>query len=219
MSISITNFLQAIDNGNGPALSSHFKVNFVLPSALISSASNFTPGSLSIMAQNVTIAGVQLATTELGIYGTPVKMPYGLVYQDLNVSFICTNDMAQKIIFDEWRRLIVDPTTNFVGYYDTYVGEVEVHKLDQEGNITHTVYYEEAFPLAIFEQELNSGGNEVLRLSVQMSYRRSRTIYDYNASDKANTGDSGIPPSAGEETNPNDIFRNQTVHKVPKFTP
>jgi hypothetical protein len=219
MSISISNLQAALDLGNGPTMASQFKVVFKLPTALKTGNDGFTPSTLSILCQSATLAGTQIATTELGVYGPPVKMPYGLVYQDLNISFLCTNSMAQRMVFEEWRRIIVDPTSNYVNYYDTYIGHILVQKLNQAGQVVHNVMYEEAFPIAIFEQELSSTNNDWLRLSVQFSYRRWRSRLDINAASTAGFGSFDIPEAPGEIDNPNDLFKNTPVPKVPAFKP
>lgn len=218
-SLSISDFLNAVSAGNGPTLASQFLVNFFLPDALTAVNTAYQPDALSILCQSVTVGGVQLATTEHNVYGPPVKVPHARVYQDLNVSFLCTNDMAQRILFEEWQRLAVDPTTNYVGYFDDYVGGLQVNKLNQDGEIIHTVSYEDAWPVAIFEQELSVENNTVLRLTVQFSYRRPRTVFDQAAASAAGYGETEIPVAPGEDQNPNDIFKTTEVHKVPKFTP
>lgn len=219
MSISIDNLKAAVDVGNGLTMASQFQVVFSFPDALKTGNEGYTPTTMSILCQSVTIAGMQIATTELPVYGPPVKMPFGLVYQDLSVSFLCTNTMAQRKVFEEWRRIIVDPTTNFVNYYDTYVGEILVQKLDQESKVVHTTVYEEAFPIAIYEQELAASNNDWLRLTVQFSYRRPRTVLDIVAANNAGFPGGTIPQAPGEDSNPTDIFQNTPAPKVPPFQP
>lgn len=216
--ISISNLKAAIEVGNGPTLASQYEALIFFPPALQAANDGFTPQNMSILCQSVSIAGVQLATTELPVYGPPVKMPYGLVFQDLNISFLCTNSMAQRRIFDEWRRIIVDPTTNFVNYYDTYIGQIFLYKLDQSGNKVHGLTYEEVFPLAIYEQELSANNNDWLRLNVSLSYRRMRTGADLRAADRIGGGNT-LPPSPGQTENPDDVFKNTPAPKVPEFKP
>ncbi len=127
--------------------------------------------------------------------------------------------MAQRVIFEEWRRIIVDPTSNFVNYYDTYIGEIVVQKLDAMGNVSHSILYEEAFPVAIYEQELSSTNNDWLKLSIQFSYRKWRTKLDLKAAKNAGFPSTEIPSSPGEEQNPTDIFNKTPAPKVPTFRP
>lgn len=217
MSISIKNLIAAVEVGNGPTMSSQFKVNFTLPSILAASDDSYTSTTLSILCQSANLPGTQLATTELPVYGPPIKMPYGLVYQDLSLTFLCTNNMSQRKIFEEWRRIIVDPTSNYVNYYDTYVGEVFVNKLNSDGLVIHTALFEEVYPVAILEQELNSANNDWLRLTVILAYRRWRTLLDLKAANQAGFGSVSIQPSPGVDDNPTDVFKQTRVPTVPKF--
>lgn len=224
MAISINNLKAAVDLGWGPTMSSQFQVIFSLPSALRVGQEAFNSTTLSILCQSASLPGQQLATTELPVYGPPIKMPYGLIYQDLSLSFLCTNSMAQRQVFEEWRRIIVDPTTNYVNYYDTYVGEVVVQKLSAMGVVTYSCIFEEAYPVAILEQELSSGSNEWLKLTVVMAYRRWRSVTDLKAANRAGVGGGsslpgGIPTPPGEVKNPDDIFDKTPVPKVPEFKP
>jgi hypothetical protein len=168
--MNIDKLKTAIDVGNGVTMASHFRVQFTFPESLRAvSSESFSPRNMTIYCQSATLPGTQIATSETPIYGQSVKMPYGLIYQDLTLSFICTNTMSQRYIFEEWRRIIVDPTTNYVNYYDKYVGYAFIQKLDQTGKVVHGIVCEEIYPIAIFEQELAAQNNDWLRLTVQFS--------------------------------------------------
>lgn len=219
MSISIKRITTAIELGNGPTMASQFRVSFAFPQALKTAHEGFKSSEISVLCQSVSLPGTQVATTELPVYGPPLKMPYGLIYQDLNVSFLCTNNMAQRKVFEEWRRIIVDPTTNYVNYYDTYVGNLIVEKLNQKGNVVHTVLFEDVFPVAIFEQELSSNNNDWLKLSIQFSYRRWRTRMDQAAAKRGGYPEGEIPETPGTEEYPHDVFKDTKAPQVPKFQP
>lgn len=230
MSISISKLKSAVDSGLGPAMSSLFSVDITLPAALGAAQEAYNSNTLSILCQSASMPGTQFATADLPVYGPPIKMPYGLIYQDLSLTFLCTNNMSQRKIFEEWRRIIVDPTSNYVNYYDTYVGKIRVKKLSPAGKISHWIDYEEAYPLAILEQEMASGNNDWLKLTVIMAYRRWRSKLDYYAADKADSSlglvkppgdadDSSEGESSQENPGPLDMFRETLVPKVPKFKP
>jgi hypothetical protein len=220
MTLRISELQQAIEVGNGPTLSSQFQVIIEFPQALRAKSDAFNSRNMTFYCQAATLPGTQIATTELPVYGPPIKMPYGLLYQDLTLQFICTNSMAQRKLFEEWRRLVVDPTSNYVNYYDTYIGNVYILKLDQSGKIVHQLFVEEAFPVAILEQELSTQGNEWLRITVQLSYRRWRGQFDLAAANRAGFDGTDLTPSPpGEVVNPGDVFAGTPAPKVPTFEP
>jgi hypothetical protein len=215
--LSITSFKTKMDENSGPASSALYKVDFMLPRMMETSFEPFKPETLTIMCQSVTLPGRQIATSELPVYGPPVKMPYGLIYQDFTCSFICTNNMAQRQVFEKWQRSIVDPSTNYVNYYDNYIGTVLVSKLDNEGYPRYAVTYEECYPIGIIEQELSAGNNEFLRLFVQFAYRRWRTSQDTQAVSKtAGQYEIPKPPGDADAQDPKDIYKGTPMPSVPK---
>jgi hypothetical protein len=220
MPLNITKLQRAMDVGNGPTLASQFEVVFQFPQSLRVKNESFSSENMTLYCQAVTLPGTQIVTTDLPVYGPPVKMPYGLLYQDLSLQFICTNTMSQRQIFEEWRRLVVDPTSNYVNYYDTYIGNVDIRKLSQSGTIVHRILVEEAFPVAILEQELSTQGNDWLRITVQLSYRRWRSKFDIAAANRAGfDGTDPNPTPPGETQNPNDVFAGTPAPRVPRFEP
>lgn len=218
--LKISKLQTAINDGNGPTLASQYHVVFQFPDALKLPLldDSFSSGNMSILCQAVGMPGIQVATTELPIYGPLMKMPYGLAYQDLTIQFICTNDLAQRRIFEEWRRLVVDPTTNYVNYYDRYVGNTWIWKINQKGEYEYGVLVEEVYPVSIMEQELSYQNNDWLRLTVQLSYRRWRGIHDMIAAVRSKFA-SEVPGAPGEIPNPKDPFKNTPAPTVPKFEP
>lgn len=223
MGLKISELQNAISLGRGVTSAAQFQVKIQFPSALKVASEPFASENMSIYCQAVGLPGTQVVTTELPVYGSPTKMPYGLVYQDLTLQFICTNSMAQRKLFEEWRRLVVDPTTNYVNYYDSYIGHIWIWKLDQLGNSVHGIYVEEVFPVAIMEQELAYQNNEWLRLTVQLSYRRWRAINDLRAAARAGNEMDPNPQPPGESENPsdprNDPFEGTPAPKPPRFEP
>lgn len=217
MALSISYLKAAVDAGSGLTSAANYEAFFILPKGLESDRESLKPATLSILCQSIGFPGRQIATAELPVYGPPVKMPYGLVYQDLNISFLCTNDMAQRKLFDEWQRIIVDPTTNYANYYDNYVGSIVIYKLDQRDRVGHAVYVEEAYPVAVFEQEMAAGANDWLRLTVQFAYRRWRSYNDITAASKNADLGQAIPTPPNGADFVDDPFKGIKVPNVPKF--
>jgi len=139
--------------------------------------------ALSVMIEESEIPGRQFATTPFIMYGTSVKMPFGVVYDDLTLTFIATNNMVERLFFDEWQRCISDPTNNYFNYYDDYVTDINIIKTKPEGDSllgipTYLVTIEEAYPIAIQKQELSYAAENYMKLSVTFAYRRWRNIWD-----------------------------------------
>jgi len=177
-----------IDGGGGAASPSRYFTFIQFPLALISA--NLELPKLILTTEMTELPGRQLATTPQIIYGVTRKMPYGVVYNDLPMTFICTNDMGVRGIFDEWQSVISDPTNNYFNYYDNYVGTVYVYKTDEDFNFKYAYIIEEAYPLTVEAQQLDANaGDQYLRLTVQFAYRRWRTFSELVSGGGAFSGD------------------------------
>ena len=178
-------------------------------------ASIYEVFSLGIAAERVNLPGKQFMTTPHIMYGTRVKLPYGIMYDPLSISFICTNKMSERKFFDQWHRLITDPTNNYWNYYDDYVTDIWIAKLPpglpsiaegieivagaifggalgaEEAAQLYLLQVQEAYPIAISSQEMSYDGDSYLTLNVEFSYRRWLSLNDMAAT---NLG--GIPGTA-----------------------
>lgn len=160
---------------------------------------------ISLLAESVSIPGRQLMTTEHRIFGTVRKMPYGVLYDDLTVTFICTNSMMERTFFDIWQQLIISPGSQYMEFYENYVGTIVIQKIsnkvarttkevtDKEGNKStvidkidevglhenlSTYVVMEAYPISIQAQELNYADGEYLKLTVQFAYAKWKSVLD-----------------------------------------
>lgn len=171
----------------GPAQSCHFATIIQPCRAMLSSVTGAASGiaaafALNILNEEASLPGRQFATTDHTMYGTRVKMPYGVVYDDLTLTFICSNNMLERYYFDEWQRCVSDPTNNYFNYYDDYVSDIQIMKLRPDGTSnglpTYLMTIEEAYPIAIQTQELSYSSDSYMKLSVQFAYRRWRNVVD-----------------------------------------
>ena len=68
--------------------------------------------------------------------------------------------MKEKQLFESWQRLSYNPQTWSIGYYDDYVGSVQIYQLDERGARRYGIELIEAFPKAIAEQTLDYAQND-----------------------------------------------------------
>lgn len=136
---------------------------------------------VSLMAEACSIPGRGIATTPFTMYGTTQKMPYGSAYADLNITFICTGSMVERVFFDVWHQFIHNTRNNYMNYYDTYVSTVIIKKVEDsllpgaQAALSPLTYwrFDEAFPVEVQAQELGyAQGDTYLRLNVQFAYRK-----------------------------------------------
>jgi hypothetical protein len=134
----------------------------------------------TLMAESCSIPGKQIATTPFTMYGTTMKMPYGTMYDDFNIGFICSKSMVERTFFDVWTNFIHNPHNNYMHFFDEYVGTIVVVKLNDSlgpgqvstANALSVWMLQECFPVSIAAQPLSYASEDYLQLSVQFAYRK-----------------------------------------------
>lgn len=186
MSLSINLLKANMEITGEPAKACNFLVQITPPfstSPIFGLATQFLgiagAANLSFKAQASSLPGRRIATTPLSMYGAEQKMPYGVVYDELDVTFICSESMVERTFFDAWHAYIFNPASSYMHYYDDYVSTVTIIKtptaLDAAGALgaasaSYTLI--EAFPIAIQAQDLAWSSTDYLTLSVSFAYRR-----------------------------------------------
>jgi len=178
-----------LNQSAGPAQPCHYVCNIIPPAAMFTKGAlgliggalaGYAARQISILAESASLPGRQLMTTPHKLFGTKREMPVGVVYAPLNINFICTNSMIERTFFDVWHQFIISPTSQYMEYYQDYVGQIIIQKIGNDeaaqslvGQVLATYFLEEVYPKSISEQELSySGGDEYLKLSVEFEYAR-----------------------------------------------
>lgn len=187
------NILKAIQSATGEvARPCHYVVFIAPPSALLLSPATGVLGAvlsiagtaaISMMAESASIPGKQFATTPFTMYGTTMKMPYGTLYDDFNVTFMCSKSMAERAFFDLWASFIHNPHNNNMNYLDSYTASIVVVKVNDTSiledtptvsllNAASVWQLEKCYPVTITAQELSYAADDYLRLSIQFAYKK-----------------------------------------------
>lgn len=193
----------------GPALPTQYLCIVTPPMGMLTSGAAGILGgllsvagsaNLAIMANSVSIPGRSFATKEAVMFGTMRRMPYGVLYDSIKISFLCTNSMFERTFFDAWHQFIISPSSQYMEYYDNYKADIIIKKLKgsgavdsilalepptmdpplaELGSILSTYKIEEAYPYRISAQELSSEDTDsILKLDVEFYYRRWRSVID-----------------------------------------
>ena len=131
---------------------------------------------LDFMCEQVDIAGRSVQSIMNLEYGIRREVAYNApAYNPLNLTFICTGELKEKRLLDQWNNLIVDSTRGFdVAYYDTYAKNcsLKVTSLAQDGVTENfSIVYKEVYPKSVQSIQLNhSTQNTVLRVNAEMQY-------------------------------------------------
>lgn len=127
---------------------------------------------LSLRCENAVIPGRTLETADLRIYGPTEKFPYKSSYEDITLTFICTDgSLVEKQFFNQWMQLVNPSDSWNFQYKSTYRATIQINQYDNADNIIHTVYLIDAFPLAVNQLDLDwSSSDTYHKLSVVFAY-------------------------------------------------
>ena len=133
-----------------------------------------------LRCESISFPGRNLDTTpDTNIYGPTREIVNGFSFAEITGTFVCSSDMREKLFFETWQRLAFNPQTWSLGYYDDYVGSIDIHQLDEQDNKRYGVQLVECFPKTIAEQSLVYGQNDTLhRINVTFSYRYWKNLTD-----------------------------------------
>lgn len=173
--------------GGGPAKASRFLVQIGSPSFPDKWKLNFPEeqkrlNDLTFQCETAEIPGRSIMTNDVQIAGPTIKLPYGSTYSDMTLNFICTNDMYERKIFDDWLNYINNATNFLTSYREDYITDVFIFQYDEGGDasmgpaVTFGVQLIEAYPLIINPMQLSWAEDSIHRLGVTFAYTYYRPI-------------------------------------------
>jgi 2-dehydro-3-deoxygluconokinase len=112
-----------------------------------------------MMCENAEMPGKSLLTEKVKIYGPGFQVPYLTNYTDINLTFFCTNNYAERKIFDRWIEAIIPSDTNNVrfpkGATNSYLTNITITQYDETVNRIYATQLVDAFPIGIAPQPLS----------------------------------------------------------------
>ena len=188
MSFSVETFRSKLESGGGPAYGDRYHVAFNSPSGVSFEANSYLNGiesvanittRLSWLCDTINIPSRSLTTTEFRTYGLPVKRPYGSVYTESQMEFLCTRNMGEKKFFDAWLNYIFNNRSYDIAYYDKYVTDIDIYHFDRSvsdandlGKSTYHIKLEEAYPTLVGEISMNHTATEILKIPITFTYKK-----------------------------------------------
>ena len=150
---------------------SRFSVIINPPAASTQLSSIIDSKTLSFRCETAVLPGRNLSTADLRIYGPTEKYPYQSTYDDISLTFICTDSMAEKTFFNSWMDIINPTNTWNFKFKKEYVTDININQYDNVGNVSHTVRIIDAFPLSVNQLDLDwSNGDTYHKLTVSLAY-------------------------------------------------
>ena len=129
---------------------------------------------VGLRCESVTLPGINLSTIQdSNIYGPTRDIVDGVTYaEEVAMSFAASADLEERVFFENWQRASFNPQTWNVGYYNDYIGFVDIYLLDKQDQRRYGLKLWDAFPKSINGSDLSYGSNnENLKITVNMSFR------------------------------------------------
>ena len=179
----INDILAGFHDDNGYAQPNRYEV-LILPPAKLGGGNqtNIFSGmerqsdtrSISLRAQSVNLPGRNLATTsDSNVYGPTRDVVEGVTYaEDISIDFQASSQLSERVFFENWQRQAFNETTWNIGYYNDYIGEIQIYVLDKQDKRRYGLKLWEVFPKTIGPNQLAYGDNDTLMLTnVSFSFR------------------------------------------------
>lgn len=103
---------------------------------------------LGLFCHKAELPGAVLNTKDVNVYNNLIqKIPAGYSWANITLSFIETNKMFIKFLFDNWLSLISNPITN-VGYYnDDIESSIKINYLNRNNQVNSYDMFVRAMPI------------------------------------------------------------------------
>lgn len=129
------------------------------------------PRDISLLCQSVSIPSRNISTLDYVSNAQSNKFPYTHIDEDIEMTFILTNDYYIKSLFDGWLSSIIDVDNYSIGYKNDYSTDVIIQQLNIDNIPVYGVKLEKAFPIGISAIELdNTTENDFAKVTVSFAY-------------------------------------------------
>lgn len=142
------------------------------PDSVSSSGATDISRSLALQCETTELPGRTLLTQDAKIYGPTFKIPYQSQYNEISLTFLCTNEFYERRIFETWIHAIMAPDTNNMRFRNTYLTTLQVVQYDDASKNIYRVSMYEAFPTGISPAPLAWAEEGFHRLTVQFAYTK-----------------------------------------------
>ena len=179
----LNDIISSYHNNNGYAQPNRFDVVITPPAKLGGGGmENVFSGmerksdirDISMRCESVQLPGRNLATgTDSNIYGPTRDVVEGVSYAEtVSLSFQSSSGLDERKYFEKWQKSAYNDTTWNLGYYNDYIGTVDIYLLDKQDEKRYGLRLREAYPKEINGIELSYGSNnEIIKTEIGMSFR------------------------------------------------
>ena len=176
MAFNVNEFISNFDAHSGFARVSKFEVRITQPPVKIQ---NSPPSRiLSLQCESAELPGYTINTVESKIFGAATFVAAGAAYNDITLTFICTNEFWEKKFFDTWMDAIMPKNSYLLGYKEEYQTTIDIiqyadfakDEKAKEPLKIFTCRLLNAYPVSAAPLQLNWAGDDIHRLAVTFKY-------------------------------------------------
>lgn len=150
---------------------SKFNVLVPVPTGLLGQPGSVTSlRNLVFRCENANLPGRSVATADQRIYGPIEKHPYLSTYNDIDLTFIVSDTMNEKLFFDNWIEYINPSSTNNFKYREEYQTTITINQYDVGDYVSYTVDLYEAFPISVNQMDLDWSNDGYHKITVTFAY-------------------------------------------------
>lgn len=125
---------------------------------------------LTFRCESANLPGRSLATADQKIYNITEKFPYQTTYNDMDLTFIVSDDMLEKEFFDAWMEFINPSTTFNMKYKGDYATTVTISQYDVTNKLSYSIELIDAYPIAVNQMDLDWSADGTHKLTVVLAY-------------------------------------------------
>ena len=133
--------------------------------------------NFAFRCERTTIPGRTVTSVDDTGSGPAIKIAQDVTYTDLEMTIICSIDMQERYIFENWINIIVGhatlPSAGLVNFYENYAlgNSLKLTHTDDRGNYILTYELHDVYPTQISAMNLNwEENNTYQRFDVTLSY-------------------------------------------------
>jgi len=126
---------------------------------------------LSLRCETAQLPSRTFATAEQRFGSNPIeKYPYQPQYNDLDLTFLVSDDMSEKVFFDSWLELINPSLTFNFKYKNDYAVNMQVNQYDVTNNKSYSINLIDAYPISVNQLDLDWSNTDYHKLTVVFAY-------------------------------------------------
>lgn len=128
---------------------------------------------LSFKCESADLPGKTFGMDTRTDYVISSKHPYGMTFTDLNLTFQCSSNMAERQYFDKWMEHIVTTGKSRSEYYENFASDkimVNLYTGRNESEKSCTFTFKKIFPTTLTAQNVSWTESNILKLTVSFSY-------------------------------------------------